>query len=67
MGIILEGIISAVLLYFLYHSQLPNAKMFFWSFVVIICIAIPQLGVFLLGVGIVYFFISNIKEANNGK
>ena len=67
MGIVLLGIINAILLYFLYSSGIPNAKTLFLAFVIMICIVVPPLGVILVCVGIVYFFITSIQEANNEK
>ncbi|WP_334089739.1 hypothetical protein, partial [Helicobacter typhlonius] len=66
MSVFILGVIAAILLFLLYHSSLPNAKTLFVALALILAIAIPPLGVFLVCVGIVYFFITSIKESENG-
>ena len=65
MSIAILGVIAAILLFLLYHSSLPNAKKLFVALALILAVAIPPLGVFLVCVWAVYFFITSIKEANN--
>ncbi|MCX2716136.1 hypothetical protein OQH61_00075 [Helicobacter sp. MIT 21-1697] len=66
MSIVILGVIAVILLFLLYHSSLPNAKILFVALALILAIAIPPLGVFLVCVGIVYYFITSIQEAENG-
>lgn len=51
MSVFILGVIAAILLFLLYHSSLPNAKTLFVALALILAIAIPPLGVFLVCVG----------------
>ncbi|WP_288546282.1 hypothetical protein [uncultured Helicobacter sp.] len=51
------GVIAAVMLYCLFFSGLPNAKILFCVLVGIICLAIPRLGAMLVAIGLIFGFV----------